>query len=209
MSDVRAADPSEVDTVTGILVAAFQDDPVSRWVFPGDERRRTGAHPAFFHAIAGAGFAAGHVEVTADHAAAIVWLPGGGDGGDSGDSPVPGLEAAELDRLGVLLGMMADREPPERHRHAQFLGVVPGRQRQGVGGRLLRHGLDRFDAEGVPAYLEASSPDSARLYRRLGFRDHGPAFAPPGGPPMQPMWRPPADAVTGEYSAPSNTRRQP
>ncbi|MEV6877870.1 GNAT family N-acetyltransferase [Amycolatopsis sp. NPDC051128] len=188
MSDVRAADPSEVDTVAGILAAAFQDDPVSRWVFPGDERR-TGAHPVFFRAIAEAGFAAGRVEVTADGSAAIVWLPGGEDGGDGS---IAGLKVAEAGRLGVLLGMMADREPPERHWHAQFLGVVPGRQRQGVGGRLLRHGLDRFDAEGVPTYLEASSPDSARLYRRLGFRDHGPAFAPPGGPSMQPMRRAPA-----------------
>ena len=40
MSGVRAADPSEVDTVLGILVEAFQDDPMSRWVFPDAERRR-------------------------------------------------------------------------------------------------------------------------------------------------------------------------
>jgi hypothetical protein len=54
-----------------------------------------------------------------------------------------------------------------------------------------------------PTYLEASSPDSVRLYRRPGFRDHGPAFAPPGGPPMRRD-----SCVTGGYSAPSNARRQ-
>lgn len=57
--------------------------------------------------------------------------------------------------------------------------------------RVRRHGLDRCDAEGTPAYLEASSPASAGLYRRLGFRDHGAAFAVDGGPPVQPMWRDP------------------
>jgi len=188
VSDVRAARPAELDTVVGILVAAFQDDPVSRWVFPGAERRRTGAHPAFFREIAAAGFAAGHVDVTGDLSAAVIWLPG--DAG--GEASIEGLEPAELDRLGVLLGLMARREPGEPHWHAQFIGVLPGRQRRGTGSRLLRHGLDRADAEGLPTYLEASSPDSTRLYRRLGFGDHGPAFRPPGGPPMQPMWRAPA-----------------
>lgn len=184
MSEVRAADPSEVDTVAGLLVEAFQDDPMSRWVFPDAERRRAVAHPAFFGAILEAGFAAGYVDVTEDLSAAVIWLPPGGD-----DEPIAGLDAAETDRLGILLGLMAAVEPAGPLWHAQFVGVRPGLQGRGIGGRLLRHGLDRADAEGVPTYLEASSPDSTRLYRRLGFRDHGPAFRPPGGPPMQPMWR--------------------
>ncbi|MEU0792114.1 GNAT family N-acetyltransferase [Amycolatopsis sp. NPDC005961] len=187
MSDVRAADPSEVDIVVELLVEAFQDDPVSRWVFPDAGRRRAVSHPAFFGALVEAGFAAGHVDVTGDHTAAVIWLPAGGD-----DEPIEGLDAAEADRLGVLLGLMAAVEPAGPLWHAQFVGVRPGHQGRGIGGRLLRHGLDRADAEGVPTYLEASSPDSTRLYRRLGFRDHGPAFRPPGGPPMQPMRRPPA-----------------
>lgn len=187
MSDVRAVRPSEVDTVLGILVEAFQDDPMSGWVFPDAERRRTVSHPAFFGAILEAGFAAGHVDVTEDHTAAVIWLPPGGD-----DEPIPGLDAAETGRLGVLLGLMAAVEPAGPLWHAQFIGVRPGLQGRGIGGRLLHHGLDRADAEGVPTYLEASSPDSTRLYRRLGFRDHGPAFHPPGGPPMQPMRRAPA-----------------
>ncbi|WP_329056381.1 GNAT family N-acetyltransferase [Amycolatopsis sp. NBC_01488] len=188
MTDVRAADPSEVDTVVTILAEAFQDDPMSRWVFPDGERRRAVAHPAFFRELLGAGFATGHVDVTADLSAAVIWLPGGG----ADDGPIAGLDPAETDRLGVLLGLMAAVEPAGPLWHAQFIGVRPGRQRRGVGERLLRHGLARADAEGLPAYLEASSPDSTRLYRRLGFRDHGPAFHPPGGPPMQPMRRAPA-----------------
>ena len=188
MSGVRAADPSEVDTVIGILVEAFQDDPMSRWVFPDDERRRTVSHPAFFGAVLEAGFATGHVDVTEDHTAAVIWLPAS----EGDDEPIDGLDPAEADRLGVLLGIMAGLEPAGPLWHAQFIGVRPGHQGRGVGGRLLRHGLDRADAESVPTYLEASSPDSTRLYRRLGFRDHGPAFHPPGGPPMQPMRRAPA-----------------
>lgn len=188
MSDVRAAVPAERDAVLTILVAAFQDDPMSRWVFPDASRRRSVSHPAFFGALLDAGFEAGHVDVTEDHTAAVIWLPAGGDD----DGPIPGLDAAETDRLGVLLDLMAAREPAGPLWHAQFIGVLPGLQGRGIGERLLRHGLDRADAGGVPTYLEASSPDSTRLYRRLGFADHGPAFHPPGGPPMQPMRRPAA-----------------
>jgi ribosomal protein S18 acetylase RimI-like enzyme len=190
VTGVRAAELSESDAVVAVLVAAFQDDPLSRWVFPGDERRRTGAHPAMFRELLGVGFAVGSVDVTEDLSAAVIWTPRTGEADD--DVPIAGLEPAELGRLGVLLGMMADREPPQPHWHAQFIGVLPGRQGRGLGARLVRHGLDRYDAKGDPTYLEASSPAGARLYRRLGFRDHGPAFTPPGGPPVQPMWRAPA-----------------
>ena len=34
---------------------------------------------------------------------------------------------------------------------------------------MLEPVLRRCDAAGLPAYLEASSPRNARLYRRLGF----------------------------------------
>ncbi len=190
MSEFRVAEQSDVDTVVGILVTAFHDDPISRWVFPGDERRRTGAHPAFFGAVVEGAFAGGRIDIAEDLSAAMVWSPGGDHGDD--ENP-PGLTEAESGRMDVLFGLMGEHAPEEPpHWHAQFLGVVPGRQREGVGGRLFRYGLRRYDAEGLPTYLEASSPESARLYRRLGYRDFCPAFTPPGGPPMQPMWRDPA-----------------
>jgi GNAT superfamily N-acetyltransferase len=187
MSEFRIAEESDVDTVVEILVAAFHDDPISGWAFPGDERRRRESHPAFFSTVVRT---AGRIDIAEDNSAAMVWSPGPEEGDDEG---FPGLGPVETERLEVLFGLMGEHAPTgPPHWHAQFLGVVPGRQREGVGGRLFRHGLQRYDAEGMPTYLEASSPESARLYRRLGYRDFCPAFTPPGGPPMQPMWRDPA-----------------
>ena len=57
----------------------------------------------------------------------------------------------------------------------------------GTGG--VRVGL--FDREGTPAYLDATSVGSKRLYERHGFRAGDP-YAPAGGPPLWPMWREPA-----------------
>jgi hypothetical protein len=50
--------------------------------------------------------------------------------------------------------------------------------------------LDRCDREGLPAYLEASSPDNARLYRRLGFTSLE-VVRPLGAPPLELMIRTP------------------
>lgn len=47
------------------------------------------------------------------------------------------------------------------------------------------------DREGVPAYLEASCPDNARLYRRLGFRTLE-IVRPLGSPPLELMLREPS-----------------
>lgn len=184
---VRAAAPSEMDTVVDVLSEAFHEDPVSVWVFPGDERRAV-ALPIFHRAILRGTLAAGgQVDVTGDLSAAVLWTPGGEEDVD-GDA-FSGLTGEELGRLAALFELMTKHAPGGDYHHAQFIGVRKSAQRQGCGARLLRHGLDRNGT--VSAYLEASSAESAKLYRRLGFRDHGPAFAAEGGPPMRPMWRDP------------------
>ncbi|MFC3454459.1 GNAT family N-acetyltransferase [Amycolatopsis speibonae] len=184
---VRAAEPSELDIVADVLTEAFHADPVSVWVFPDDERRAAGL--SIFHRaiVRGTLAAGGHVDVTGDLSAAVLWTPGGEE--DTDEDAFAGLRREELGRLAALFELMTERAPGGEYHHAQFIGVRERAQRQGIGARLLRHGLDRNGA--VPAYLEASSAESAKLYRRLGFREHGPAFAVEGGPPMWPLWRAP------------------
>lgn len=185
---VRPARPSEMDTVVDVLAEAFHDDPVSAWVFPAGERRAV-AQRIFHRAVLRGTLAAGgHVDVTGDLSAAVLWTPAGEEDPD-GDA-FTGLTGEEVGRLTALFEMMTEHAPGGEYHHAQFVGVRKNAQRRGIGARLLKHGLDRYGA--VPAYLEASSAESAKLYRRLGFRDHGPAFAVEGGPPMRPMWREPS-----------------
>ncbi|MEV6913077.1 GNAT family N-acetyltransferase [Amycolatopsis sp. NPDC051071] len=185
---IRAAEPSEIDTVVEVLAEAFHDDPVSVWAFPSAERRAV-ALPIFYRAIVrGALAMGGHIDVTGDLSAAIVWTPSGEEGEPDGGA-FAGLTGVELGRLGALFALMTECAPGGEYHHAQFIGVRESAQRRGIGARLLRYGLARNGT--VPAYLEASSAESAKLYRRLGFRDHGAAFAAEGGPPMRPMWRDP------------------
>jgi hypothetical protein len=68
--------------------------------------------------------------------------------------------------------------------------VLPGHQGRKTGTRLLEEYHRGLDEAGIPAYLEASSTRSRRLYLRHGYQDLGDPIFMPDGPPMFPMWRP-------------------
>jgi GNAT superfamily N-acetyltransferase len=72
-----------------------------------------------------------------------------------------------------------------------LMGVVPERQGRGFGAALLATVLQRCDARRTPAYLEATSASSRRLYERHGFERLG-DIALSDGPSLWPMWREPA-----------------
>jgi GNAT superfamily N-acetyltransferase len=82
------------------------------------------------------------------------------------------------------------RHPRQRHYYLPYIGVRPAAQGRGLGTALLQPVLERCDRERLPAYLEASSPDNARLYRRLGFTTLE-TIRPLGSPPIELMIRNP------------------
>jgi hypothetical protein len=51
--------------------------------------------------------------------------------------------------------------------------------------------LSRCDEQGLPAYLEASSPRNRALYERHGFEVTEELKLPRSGPPLWLMWREP------------------
>ncbi|GAA2794481.1 GNAT family N-acetyltransferase [Saccharopolyspora taberi] len=192
--DAAAFDDDAVEPRLRTLLRAFADDAVSCWLVPEPERRYAVYHEWFGMVLAHAD-RAGEV-VTADDTAAVqVWLSGV-------DSPPRMVEERDEQRLAELLGtsaprfrtfgeLMSARHPAEPHQYLALIGVEPALQNAGIGGRALAAVLRRWDEQGVPAYLEASSTRSRQLYLRLGFRDLGPAVQLPDGPVLHPMWREP------------------
>jgi len=81
--------------------------------------------------------------------------------------------------------------PHEPHYYLPIIGVDPAAQGQGIGSSLLRPVLERADREGMPAYLEATTPRNRALYARHGFEDVDVLHLPYDGPPMWRMWREP------------------
>ncbi len=95
-----------------------------------------------------------------------------------------------VDRPAGLLAQIERRHLREPHYYFAYIGVAPVAQGQGLGSRLMGPTLERCDADGLPAYLEASSERNAALYERLGFEPQREVrFA--GSPPLRLMVRHP------------------
>ena len=173
---------ADVETAVQVLAAAFADDPVARWLLAG----RPGTADLVFRPAVQASAAAGELAVSPD--AAAVWLPRPAGPPPPDDAPLPD----ELARLREFLALTGARHPGgEEHLYLVFLGVRPAARGRGLGGALLRERLARADADGLPAYLEASSARNLPLYERHGFAPTGDPIQLPDGPRVWPMWRTP------------------
>ncbi len=83
------------------------------------------------------------------------------------------------------------RHPKTPHWYLPMIGVAPHARGRGLGSTLLTRMLDRCDADGTPAYLEASSEKNRPLYERHGFVVTDEWRYAPDAPPLWPMWREP------------------
>jgi GNAT superfamily N-acetyltransferase len=105
-----------------------------------------------------------------------------------------GIYRRHIPRVLRAFYVLESNHPEEPHYYLPFVGVVPEWQGRGIGAALLKPVLDRCDAEGMPAYLEASSPRNRALYERHGFAVTEEFFLGKGSPPLWRMWREPAAA---------------
>lgn len=191
--DIRVAPaalgPVERDPVMDILALAFSTDPAVRYMFTG-----AATYLASFNrlatAMAGSALAAGTAWIADDGAAAALWLAPGAEADKEaiialvGEAVAPERQAV----LGELGDLMDEFHPREPHWYLSMVGVDPSRQGQGLGAALLKAGLARCDADGLPAYLESSSPKNVPLYERHGFEVIG-LIRPGDHPGLIPMYR--------------------
>lgn len=199
---IRTAGEGDRERVVRLLDRAFQDDPVSGWVFPDPVHRRA-THPELMGAFLDIVLAEGRVDLTEDGTACALWLSVPADAhpenaeqenGEQGDDAVQLREAVDPDneRVELIARLTAGIHPSGRaHEYLWMIAVAPESQGGGLGTALVQHVLDRCDLEGVAAYLEASSARSLKLYERLGFDLLGQPLDLPDGPRMWPMWREP------------------
>jgi GNAT superfamily N-acetyltransferase len=193
---VRKATRPDAPAITSVLAAAFQDDPVFRWLVP-DAALRAEVDRAFFAMVVDE--LAVHDDTwttTAGITGAALWVPAGRE--SIPEDRVEGftnrvLELAGLDteRMLALLELFEQSHPADPHEYLWFLGVAPAAQGRGLGTALMGPVLDRADRSGLPCYLEATSPLNKALYERHGFVAR-PAIGVAGGPPVWPMARQPA-----------------
>jgi GNAT superfamily N-acetyltransferase len=196
-SDIRKASADERSAVAEALARGFHDDPIIAWVIPDPERRALELGSGFDLFARRIYFPRDEVYTTDHLAGAACWMPPGRTRVSVFEQlrMLPGMLASfrrELGRLVALLNAFEKRHPHEKeHWYLPVVAVKPEWQGRGFGAALLRPVLDRCDREGVPAYLEATSPRNRALYERHQFVVLEELRARADAPPAWPMWREP------------------
>ena len=191
---VREARSVDFAAICKCLSRAFEDDPISVFLFPNG-RTRCRRLLGFYRMVLPLLSAHGAIYTDAEIRAAAVWqapLP-----------PKPGRARELLVALSMMATLrsasgrglqlsrvVARSHPRVPHWYLGILGTSPDHQGRGVGSSVLAPILERCDADGVPAYLESSKRRNIPFYERHGFSVTGELIVQ-GGPTLWPMLRAP------------------
>jgi GNAT superfamily N-acetyltransferase len=192
---VREATSADVAGLSAALARAFDDDPVTRWIFPS---ARYGERLQGFFTLNLTKLALRHrlVFTTEDHRGGAIWMPPGAwelslrDIVRTAPAHLRVLGRKVPSALRTLL-QIEKRHPRAPHYYLATLGTDPAFQGTGVGTALLQPVLERCDTEGLPAYLESSKERNLAFYGRHGFEVTEELQLRGGGPPLWLMWREP------------------
>jgi len=187
---------SDLGEISLVLARGFADDPVWRYMTPSDRRWPERMAPVFRHLVAPSvgRQVAWTTEATEGVAA---WSPPGqwkfptSAAVRSAPAMLSGFGVGGLRRSLKLLGRLEKAHPREPHWYLEFLATDSHLRGRGIGSTLMGPGLERADADGLPAYLESSKFENVPFYRRHGFEVLEEVVVAPGAPPMWRMWRDP------------------
>jgi ribosomal protein S18 acetylase RimI-like enzyme len=179
-SSVRKATLADAPRLAQALAAAFQDDPVIAWIFP-DQQRRRAVLPAFIEfRLRKLAFPHDQVWMTADGAAAAVWLPPPGRWQLSRPQRLrllpPLVRFLGLRTASVLRGLerMEERHPQDRsHWYLFILGTEPAVQGRGLGSALLDQSPASTPTRCLPTWsrrTSGTSPCTAAMASRSPAR---------------------------------------
>ncbi|MFI6781937.1 GNAT family N-acetyltransferase [Micromonospora sp. NPDC050276] len=167
--EITIATPADREAVVGTLVAAFVKDPVLRHLFP-DEDTYPRYAAAFFGHLFDKRVHRSSIWTIAGGASVAIWEPPAGQPvavhGSPGEAPYP---ADVLARVQGYDDTMHAALPTYPFWYLGVLGTHPDSAGRGWGRAVMRAGLDRAAADGLPAILETSNPGNVELYRRAGW----------------------------------------
>jgi len=189
---IEAQPTYSVEPLAHLMAAAYFSDSLVQWLIP-DIQEQGQVCLGFFRTVVQQALATGMVDVVGDYSGAAIWYPVGGNQPvftPPRQSPAIGQLSANLQwRLDLVHHATEQARPAEAHHFLAFAAVWPGAQRRGMGTTLISDRLQKLDAAGSPAYLEAPNEAAMSLYQRLGFQPQGKPISLPNGPSMYPMWR--------------------
>ncbi|MEM1396015.1 MAG: GNAT family N-acetyltransferase [Pseudomonadota bacterium] len=192
--DIQFATSADIPLVARTLSLAFATDPIMMWVF----KRPDVLEAALNILINDQYLPYGRVIRDGTGNAAALWMPS--------------TSAAEPSLLSILrftvmtlargtcrpivrglpvsekLKKIAPRGP---HTYLFMIGVHPTAKGTGLGGQILRRGLNWADRQRTPVYLETSKHELLAFYQRYGFRVQEMITPVSGSPTIWTMLREP------------------
>lgn len=196
MAETVHATAADLPQIVDTLVSAFEDDPLTNWIF-NDVSARPRQLRKWMGFSAEMGLTRGHFYSAGGHKAAAIWSPPDVKLFDDLWGPrVAQLLNRELgERAGrVIEGLARAMETPisgESHFYLFTLGTHTAHQGQGLGAKVLEDVLAICDAQGLPAHLESSNIRNVPFYQRHGFEVVDEIEVEAGGPILRPMRREP------------------
>lgn len=195
----KTAKADDAQAVGRTLARAFGDDPMMRWFFPDDSSREAALGRYFTTLFTRQYVKHGVCERT--EGAAAFWVPPEGQAKAVPDAEtVQELQDILGDRAPLFRDAVeaaAEHSPKESHWYLAVIGADPATRGQGHGAALLRSGLAKADAAGLPVCLESSKPSNLPFYEHFGFTVREELRLPGGGPVLWAMRREPGPPAGG------------
>ncbi|MDO8210382.1 GNAT family N-acetyltransferase [Conexibacter sp. CPCC 206217] len=193
---IRRAVAADLPWAAGALAEAFADYAWTRWVV--DERDHRQRLEQLYGIYLKVALQLGQLWVSDDAAAVAAWTSSRSAAAqdelferDGLIERIAQLSGARIDNVARGIEALLPYAPRDEHWVLAAVGVLPARQGEGLGTRVLEPALADLDARGEPAVLDTSSAANVRLYERLGFVTTAELDMPDGGPHVWLMRREP------------------
>jgi ribosomal protein S18 acetylase RimI-like enzyme len=180
----------DIDWAAKVLEQAFYKDPMLNFIY-GDTINIPGKLNSFFRATFRLAASYGDCFSTAEKDGVLMMLPPDKTKMTIGMMYKSGMLAAPF-KMGwaSFSRMMTFMEFSEKehkaatssdHYYLMTVGVVPERQGQGVGKKLMTRALEIVDANKVQCYLETQNKNNIPIYQKFGFEVVSDKEIPTGG----------------------------
>lgn len=199
LAAARPATPDDAEAITRTIALAFADDPA--WgpalALPSGD---TGHVIPFWRPFVDGALRfdlSTLIEGPSGEVAAVaLWIaPGQPEMSEDAAAELEAFVASILDPAALELMLelwrrFDDNHPHEpQHAYLNLLATHPAHRGHGIAQGLLADALARFDAAGIPTYLESTNPANDHRYVRAGYARFGEFRTPHTDGAVRLMWR--------------------
>ena len=170
---IRKMNDSEIEEVARFIAIGYEDDTFFHWCVSHDKNQIQLVSKYYEVYLKAKGSIVNVATLDNQLVGASVWLPHDVDASIYDD--INEVVLKHRDNFQEVADRSHENEPKNIPFY-QLVGVVSDKQYRGcgIGYQLLKHQIDIFDKEGIPTYLEASTPYTNRsVYYKFNYQPYG------------------------------------